>query len=65
MEGDNVESCWLIEFDNEEIIILSEYLYKKEKERNFNGKKVLCEQHWFDYKYCRERNPHVKALGLK
>lgn len=59
-----MESCWLIEFKNGYKVILSEYVYQKEQERNYNGQEVLCESHWFDYKTCRERNRGVLVVGF-
>lgn len=59
-----MESCWLIEFTDGYKIILSEYMYKKEQERHFAGRKILCKQHWFNYKTCRERNRGVQAFGF-
>jgi hypothetical protein len=59
-----MESCWLIEFIDGHKVIISESIYKEENERNFNGRKVLCESHWFDFKACRERNKGVLYAGF-
>jgi len=60
-----MESCWLIEFKDGHKIIISEELYKQEEERNWAGRKRLCEEHWFDIRKCRERNRGINILGLE
>lgn len=60
-----MESCWLIEFKDGHKIIISETLYKKENERNFGGRAVLVESHWFDYETCRKKNRGVLVSGFK
>lgn len=49
-------SCWLIEFDDGSKIILSEYMYKQECDRNWKGRKRNYEAHWFSLENCRNRN---------
>lgn len=56
--------CWLIEFKNGYKIILSESVYAEEVARNFSGKEVLCEQHWFDIRTCLDRNRGVRGFGI-
>jgi hypothetical protein len=56
-----VKSCWLIEFEDGTKMIISEEFYKQEQDRNWAGKRVACEQHWFIADMCLKRNrgiPH-------
>lgn len=59
-----MESCWLAEFKDGHRIIISEELYKKEVERNWAERPLLCLEHWFDVEKCRERNRGVPAYGF-
>lgn len=59
-----MKSCWLIEFVDGHKVIISESLYKEEVKRDFNGRKVLCESHWFDFETCRKRNHGVLYTGF-
>ena len=60
-----MESCWLIEFKDGDKMIISESIYQEENVRNFGGREVLCEQHWFDYETCRKRNRGVLVVGFQ
>lgn len=58
------DSCWLIEFTDGHKIIVSEELYGQEKDRNWAGRSRLVEQHWFDFRKCRERNRGIGIYGF-
>ena len=62
--ADMIESCWLIEFKDGHKVIISEELYKQEVERNWAGRPRLVEEHWFDFRKCRERNSGVLCAGF-
>lgn len=57
-------SCWLIEFMDGYKIIVSEEFYRQEQARNWAGRPRLSEQHWFDFRKCRERNRGVGIYGF-
>jgi hypothetical protein len=59
-----IGSCWLIEFKDGHKVIISEELYKQEVERNWAGRPRLVEEHWFDFRKCRERNRGVLCAGF-
>lgn len=52
-------SCWLIEFQGGRRIIISEEMYAKEKQRDWNGRKRVVEEHWFDLLLCKARNQGI------
>ena len=58
------ESCWLIEFEDGYKVIVNEEIYKFEEERNWAGRKVLCEEHWFNIKKCIDKNRGVPRTVL-
>ena len=59
------ESCWLIEFEDGYKMIISEELYKMEVERNWGGRLIKCEAHWFDVSKCRSKNRGVAYFGVR
>jgi len=58
------ESCWLVEFEDGYKVILNEEIYKKNEERKWDGRKVLCEEHWFNIKKCIDKNRGVPMTVL-
>ena len=58
-----LESCWLIEFDNGQKVIISEEVYEIETKRNWLGRKRTIEAHWFIYSQCKQRNPGIQCVG--
>jgi hypothetical protein len=57
--------CWMIEFaDNGQKMIIGEELYKKEVERNWAGRPLLYEAHWFDINECHRRNRGIPHFGI-
>ncbi len=55
-----MKSCWLIEFEDGQKIIISEELYKKEETRKWAGRNRIVEEHWFSAETCIKRNPGLK-----
>jgi hypothetical protein len=61
------ESCWLIEFTdhfNPYRIVIGERRHEEEVARNWGGRRVLYESHWFDIEECLRRNRGVNYTGL-
>ncbi len=59
-----MESCWLINFEDGQKVIISEELYKLEASRRWGSRARTSEEHWFDLKRCRAMNRGILYAGF-
>jgi len=59
-----MESCWVINFDNGNKIILSEKMYQRYQRylKETPKEDIVCEEHWFDMDKAIEKYPDVDVI---